>query len=271
MIRSKTDTIVIHHSVTPQTMGQVEALNIILNAHKKPKPGLPNGLAYDGNITYHRVIGSGWKANTRPENTVGYHAGNKDVNERSVAVCMIGDFRTDQLNAYQKEQLLGTLKEWMQRYGIPRANIKLHKEVRIPVNSTVCPGPNITQGVVDMLLSEADMSEEQAKRIEELITQVKRLQAEVRKLTEQVQVAWSDIAALRDTVKERDAILDEKRAEIERKEAVIQEQQKQIADLQAAQVNDDQQTAAENMAAAEEAVKQSIIARIIALLFPPKG
>lgn len=125
MNRTKTVTIVLHHSVTPQTWGKDQTMNNIKGSHAGVSP-------------YHRVIGKDWVFTDTNLLEVKWHAGNYPVNLESVAVCLAGNFVNDTLTANQQTQLRNTLKEWMLKWGIKRANIKLHREVRI--QPTACPG-----------------------------------------------------------------------------------------------------------------------------------
>lgn len=117
--------IVLHHSVTPQSWDKTQTMNNIKGSHSGVSP-------------YHRVIGKDWVFTDTNMLEVKFHAGNYPVNLESVAVCLAGNFVNDTLTAHQVNQLRATLKEWMLKYGIKRANIKLHREVRL--SPTACPG-----------------------------------------------------------------------------------------------------------------------------------
>lgn len=145
MNRTKTTTIVVHHSVTPQLNDQTKTMGIIKGAHNGVSP-------------YHRVIGFNWVYKDPNEVEVKFHAGNYPVNLESIAVCLAGNFTVDNLNAYQKEQLKKTLEEWMSKYGIPRVKVKLHREVRL--KPTACPG-NIDQVFISKLLTPSMTCEQQ--------------------------------------------------------------------------------------------------------------
>lgn len=145
MNRFLTRYLIIHHTVIPQEYGQEKTLGIILAAHKAA------GLAYDGRIAYHYVIGDGWVTQGRSENTVGYHAGNWLMNLQSIAICLNGNFNIDQPTDYQKQKLTTLLRELMRKYNIPRERVKLHREVRN--EPTACPGAHITQSLIDSLLN----------------------------------------------------------------------------------------------------------------------
>lgn len=117
--------IVLHHSVTPQDWDFAKTMANIKGSHGGVSP-------------YHRVIGKDWMYVDPNMQEVKYHAGNYPVNLVSVGVCLAGNFVNDTLTAYQKNTLRTVLKQLMQQYGIKRANIKLHREVRL--QPTACPG-----------------------------------------------------------------------------------------------------------------------------------
>lgn len=94
--------------------------------------------SHGGVSPYHRVLGKDWTYTDPNMQQVKFHAGNYPVNLESVAVCLAGNFVNDNPTAYQTNQLRVTLKEWMVKYSIKRANIKLHREVRL--QPTACPG-----------------------------------------------------------------------------------------------------------------------------------
>jgi hypothetical protein len=138
MRRLATSKILVHHSVMPQGLGKTAAMSQILSTHKAA------GLAYDGQIAYHHVIGHNWESFGRDINSVGYHAGHWWTNLTSVAVCMMGDFRFDKLNAYQTDRLRNRLQYWSDVYRLNRSNVYLHRDFA----STVCPGTNITPSLI---------------------------------------------------------------------------------------------------------------------------
>lgn len=143
-------TIVIHHSVTPQSWSKEKTLKVIDDEHHNPNiHSFKNGIGLY--VAYHMLIfPDGNIKDTRPINEVGHHAGNLPVNNVSVGICLIGNFETDQPTPEQSDSLKRILKSLMADYGITRDNIKLHKEVRL--KPTACPGKNITHAYIDSLL-----------------------------------------------------------------------------------------------------------------------
>ncbi len=130
MNRLLTTTLVIHHSVTPQNWDQQPTVDLILQSH------IARGLAYDGHIAYHLLVGKDWTYVGRPINSVGYHAGNWLVNLSSIAICLVGNFNNDMPTPWQEQEL----RKYLTLYK--NLSLKLHKEVRL--QPTACPGDHIT-------------------------------------------------------------------------------------------------------------------------------
>lgn len=251
--RPYTDQIVVHHSVTPPDKDNLWTIQLIRETHKK------NGLSPDGRMAYHwLVFANGATHEGRPIDTVGYHAGNWDVNTRSVAICCIGNFQNDHLTGQQEKTLGRLLREIKAKYNVPRQNIRLHREIK----PTACPGVNITQAVIDVVLSEPSMPDAKDKRIEELIAQVKRLQEESRKLTGEVHEANGKVHDLEATVDRQETIAKNLRGEMKRKEQVILEKDKEIDELRGS-VDDASQTVEDNL-------KKSLADRLWSWLFPKR-
>ena len=143
MRRLYTNKIVVHHTVMPQNMDRVSAMDQILRTHRN------NGLAYDGQIAYHFVIGNDWEEFGRSLNSVGYHAGHWLTNLSSVAVAMMGNFENDRLNKYQEDRLRNRMQYWADLYNLGRSNIIVHRDVK----ATACPGRNIDHTKVTELFS----------------------------------------------------------------------------------------------------------------------
>lgn len=126
MKRLSTNKIVIHHTAGNQSWTKQETMRIIHNQH--------------GVSPYHIVIGKDWETIARDIRDVGWHAGNWLVNLTSVAICLNGNFTKDTPTDYQKERLAAWINYFYRQYSLQRRHVFLHKEVRIPANSTLCPG-----------------------------------------------------------------------------------------------------------------------------------
>lgn len=204
MQRQKTTTIVVHHSVTPQEWDSAKTMANIKGSH-------------DGTSPYHRVIGYNWQWSDPNQLEVKFHAGNYPVNLESIAVCMSGDFTKNDLKDYQKKQLTATLKTWMQQYGVKRANIKLHREVRL--SPTACPG-KIDQALISILLEESMTCPEELIQaqleIVQLNTELGRVTAERDLARTQLAQEKSDHA---ETIKQKDQNYQNWQIELDRRKA----------------------------------------------------
>lgn len=124
--------IVIHHSATPSgNASQFDA------AHKKRGW---DGLGYDfviGNGTGSRdgavEVGYRWRQQLR-----GAHAGDDEMNEHGIGICLVGDFTRTRPTPAQM-RALSRLCNFLSSYcGIGRDGYRLHGDVR----DTECPGTN---------------------------------------------------------------------------------------------------------------------------------
>jgi N-acetyl-anhydromuramyl-L-alanine amidase AmpD len=134
--------IVIHHSETKRGNAM-----IFENYHRNSR-GLKDGLAY------HFVIGNGTDSgdgeietsNRWERQIAGAHCYDNKINAESIGVCLVGDFNKSQPTARQMKSLLNIIADLQKRYGIPKANILLHKEA--DKNRTDCPGRKFQAGKV---------------------------------------------------------------------------------------------------------------------------
>ena len=127
--------IVIHHSATSAGGAQ--------SFHREHARKWENGLGYHfvvGNGTHTGVgeveVGTRWLRQN--QGIHGAHAGNRLYNEHGIGICLVGDFSHQAPSAQQLEALRGLCRALMQRYGIPKANVKPHSDVR--ARGTECPG-----------------------------------------------------------------------------------------------------------------------------------
>lgn len=132
------NAIVIHHSADPQKDSD-KALNNINQTHKKALHPTPNGYGY--HIAYHFVImKDGNVIKTRPIKEIGYHAGNWDVNTKSVGICLSWNFEVEKPTKEQLEAMRDLISELQSGYW-NKLEIKLHREIK----PTACPGKNFTR------------------------------------------------------------------------------------------------------------------------------
>ena len=209
MNRTKTTTIVLHHSVTDQSFDQAKTMGIIKGSHSGISP-------------YHVVIGKDWVYTDPNQLEVKYHAGNYPVNLESIAVCMVGNFLNDTPMVYQRVQLKKTLEDWMKKYGILRTGIKLHREVRL--SPTACPG-KLDQNYISLLLKPTMTCEEELPIAKE---QIRMLNTELGVVTPQRDKALADLANEREGHRQTLEQLKTSQAEVSSLEVRMKENQTKI-------------------------------------------
>lgn len=193
----KIDALIVHHTVTPQLASKEATMN---NLNSSPN-------AYDGKSPYTYVGGHNWNAIGRPDNTVGQQSGSSTVtNQQSMGIVLVGNFQIDTPTEYQKKWLGDTLKMLMQKYGVSRNRVFLHREVRD--NPTACPGSKITQAFISSLLTPTPMPtcEQNLAAAKE---EIRKLNTEIGRVTGERDTARTE----RDTA--RTALAEEKRQHAE--------------------------------------------------------
>jgi N-acetyl-anhydromuramyl-L-alanine amidase AmpD len=138
------DTLVVHHDAVaiPRAYNTLERIKNEAKAH------IANNW---GHFSYHYVIDNvGDIYQCVPEDEIGYHAGNLAVNKKSIAVCLHGNFQTQQPTAKQVKALQEFCTHmFTKRPDLPKivkSSLKGHREVR--VSPTACPGNNLFPLVV---------------------------------------------------------------------------------------------------------------------------
>lgn len=122
---SMKDSVVIHHSAVTGNKPQAEGIK----AYHKKKFGQAGA--------YHYLIEkSGLVVQYHVEEFMAYHCGDYKMNERSIGICLAGDFTKEQPTAEQAIALTNLVKDIQLRWGIPDDEIYLHKEIK----RTSCPG-----------------------------------------------------------------------------------------------------------------------------------
>lgn len=158
--RKPIDTVVIHHTSNPEhqslkLINAVQLLQIYIPYYRSNITGreavLKGAPLWSGHFFkdkqvfwgYHAMIwrGSNQAQRILPDSAIGWHAGNWDINTRSVGVCFDDDFETKD----PSDEALAACakfirKEWPQ---IKPENIITHRAAREAVGSaTACPGAN---------------------------------------------------------------------------------------------------------------------------------
>lgn len=136
--------IVLHNSASKSQKLSIDKFQKQIEAwHRKAFRNNPDSKSYF--TQYHYLVaGDGTVRNARPVEDIGWHCGDWKVNKSSIAICMAGDFREDELEGKQLKavtKLVDTLKK---DYGIKANNVKGHRNYK----ATVCPGTNITDEMI---------------------------------------------------------------------------------------------------------------------------
>ncbi len=101
-----------------------------------------------GNIAYHFFIEADGKVKRgRNESTAGTHTKANHMNERSIGVCLAGNFNTEDPNPSQLQSLDQILRSLLIRYKLQPDDILAHREVSGA--ATECPGDSLNVWLVD--------------------------------------------------------------------------------------------------------------------------
>lgn len=149
----KIDKIILHHSASPMDSTTI---------HDIHRWHLQRGWLGCG---YHYVIhedGSIFQG--RPLNTVGAHA--RGYNERSIGICVVGNFEVEYPNLYQQEALGRLLLHLINdKLSGQSLSIIRHKDI----SSTLCPGRNFTYFIPVVEYSKEGKIDKVKKIIQEAI------------------------------------------------------------------------------------------------------
>ena len=146
----------IHHSLTPSTIELSKAVNSFNNTHKAKLHPNPNG--YGLHVAYHYVIGSNGKVmKTRPESEVGFHASNLEINNKSIGICLNGNYDKETPTKEMVDSLKALVKDICSRYNI--IAIEGHRKYA----PKSCPGKNITDEFIHSLLVKEEKLDEYQK------------------------------------------------------------------------------------------------------------
>lgn len=136
--------IVVHHSVTPQYQDIDEAVERISREHQERLHPDANGFGL--HVAYHYIIDAkGNTRNTRPLSEIGYHAGNWEINEKSVGICILGNYENDTPTKDSLDTLAALSKEITRVYGVE--TVCGHRDIK----ATACPGENLYPHVATIM------------------------------------------------------------------------------------------------------------------------
>jgi len=101
-----------------------------------------------GNIAYHYFIEANGKVRRgRNESTAGTHTKASHMNEKSIGVCLAGNFNTEDPNPSQLQSLNQILRSLLIKYKLQPDDVLAHREV--PGSATECPGDSLNVWLVD--------------------------------------------------------------------------------------------------------------------------
>lgn len=135
---ARVEMVVVHHSATAS--GNVALFRVL---HRVV-------FGWD-DVGYHYVIGNGTYSGDgeleegRPLGVMGAHA--KGHNDRSIGVCLVGDFNSSRPSARQLETGKKLISDLIKGFSLETGMVIAHREVE--GCRTECPGRNLS---VDMLL-----------------------------------------------------------------------------------------------------------------------
>lgn len=138
----KIDTIVVHHSFTPKALDVDKTIQSISRNHQERlhQPQSRTGLY----VAYHYIIGKkGKMVHTRMDDEIGYHASNWPINERSIGICLLGQFDTEKPDPEQMWALRDLIKAIKAKYVI--STVAGHRKY----STKTCPGNNVTDAMLE--------------------------------------------------------------------------------------------------------------------------
>lgn len=131
--------IIIHHSAVLNSKNS-DQFRAIDNYHR--------GLGWGG-CGYHFVIVPSGKVYVgRPEDQVGAHCYQKNMNYKSIGICLTGYFDYEKPTAQQIFSLRDLLRKLSVKYGIKKDSIWFHRDFA----PKTCPGRNMDRGFVRSLI-----------------------------------------------------------------------------------------------------------------------
>lgn len=106
-----------------------------------------------GNIAYHYFIeADGRLKRGRNESSQGTHTKAGQMNNRSLGICLAGDFNLETPDPKQLETLQKLLKQLLEKYKLPRNHVLGHREVI--GSSTSCPGDTLNDWLEEWRIKE---------------------------------------------------------------------------------------------------------------------
>ena len=148
--------IILHHSATSRDRTTFAAVN---NYHY--------ALGYGGCGYHYFITADGKITQARKDNEVGCHCIADGMNQKSIGICLAGNFMTEYPTPAQLEALRGILSEKARGFNIPLANILGHREVKN--SATLCCGDNLVKWLKDYKNTDLNSIQIQLNKIAEII------------------------------------------------------------------------------------------------------
>jgi hypothetical protein len=156
--REEPDTIVIHHTsnrpgITAARLSAMELLRIYVPTYAHPdeadkRRGIEGQPIYSGHFVdgkqvftiYHWLVRpDGATERHLPDSAIGFHAGNWDINRRSIAICIDDDLRDREPTPETIQGIASIVRGQYPNMTISPDTIRGHREVRLG-GPTECPG-----------------------------------------------------------------------------------------------------------------------------------
>jgi LysM repeat protein len=126
--------VVVHHSAT--SMGSARSMD----RYHREQRHMENGLAYHFVIGNGRGMGDGqiFVGNRWQQQLQGGHLASEALNERSVGICLVGNFEKERPTARQMQSLTTLTQYLLGRCSLSKPAVKTHQEIN--TIGTRCPG-----------------------------------------------------------------------------------------------------------------------------------
>jgi len=161
------EVIIIHHTATSRDTTTFQAIE---SGHKARWSYFVSELGFC--MGYHYLItGNGKITQARVDEEGGAHT--IGWNEKSIGICLTGNFQNEQVSQKQLKSLTELLARLCKKWSIPRTMVFGHQEK----SATLCPGTNLMKFIEDYRLGvDKDIQKvELMKKIKELLQVILQL------------------------------------------------------------------------------------------------
>ena len=133
--------LILHHSASSKST-KIEQVS---NWHKNRNWGTASSPIYAKKSSlgsycqYHYFLDDkGWSKG-RKESEVGWHCGDRIINNSSISICIAGNYEKERINKKTLELLRIKILYLKKKYNIPNSKIVGHRDIK----PTACPGKNL--------------------------------------------------------------------------------------------------------------------------------